>query len=141
MSLPTKSPKASLLLRSKPRRPNIRPPQLNPQHSLHRRQNLLIRSRATALEIRNDRGGSVALCRQVLLRHLRLHLLALVGDHGADFLADCVGLDDLVAAVDFGEALAFAAAGLGDGLALIHTSLQTGSNCGQLEGEVGGEAG
>lgn len=104
-----------LLLRPKPRRPDIRPPQLNAQHPLHRRQDLLVRRRGPALEIRDDRGGRVALGRQVLLRHLRLHLLALVRDHAADFLADRVGLDDLVAAVDFGEALAFAAAGLGGG--------------------------
>jgi hypothetical protein len=38
----------------------------------------------------------VALGRQVLLRHLRLHLRALVGDHGTDFFTDCVWLDDIV---------------------------------------------
>jgi hypothetical protein len=111
-SPPTPPPHPPLLLRPKPRRPNIRPPQLNPKYLLHGPQNLLIRRRTPALEISNDARGGVALCREVFLGHLRLHLLALVGDHGADFFADCVGLDDLVAAVDFGEALAFAAAGL-----------------------------
>lgn len=113
LSSPFHFPSPHLLLRSKPRRPNIRPPQLNPQHLLHRPQNLLIRRRAPSLEISNDRSGGVALCREVLLRHLGLHFLALVRDHLADFFADCVGLDDFVGAVDFGEALAFAAAGLG----------------------------
>ena len=38
--------------------------------------------------------------------------MPLVGDGGSDFLADGGGLDDVVAAVDFGEVLAFDA-GLG----------------------------
>lgn len=106
---------APLLLRPKPRRPNIRPPQLDTEHPLHGAQDLLVGRRGPALEIGNDGRGRVALCREVLLRHLGLHLLALVRDHAADFLANRVGLDDLVAAVDFGEALAFAAAGLEGG--------------------------
>ena len=49
----------------------------------------------------------VALGRQVLLRHLWLDLLASLRDHAADFLANRVGLDDVVAAVDLCEVLAF----------------------------------
>ncbi len=96
-----------LLLRSKSRRPNIIPPQLNSQHPLHTRQNLLIGSRRAALKISDDALSGVALGREVLLGHFWVHLLALVGDGGANFLADGGGLDDVVAAVDFGEMLAF----------------------------------
>jgi hypothetical protein len=51
--------------------------------------------------------GGVALGRQILLRHLGLHLLSLLGDGIADLLADRVGLDDVVAAVYLCEMLAF----------------------------------
>lgn len=128
--IPLPLPSPHLLLRPKPRRPNIRPPQLNTQHLLHRSQNLLIRRRAPPLEISNDRGGGVALCCEVFLRHLGLHFLALVRDHLADFFADCVGLDDFVGAVDFGEALAFATAGLGE-CQLLH--LMSSSVVGECE--------
>ena len=102
-----KSAHTLLLLRSKPRRPNITPPQLNTKHPLHSPQNLLIRRRRPPLEIRHNTLRRVTLGREILLRHLRLHLLSLLGDHAADFFADCVGLDDVVAAVDFREVLAF----------------------------------
>ena len=100
-------PATLLLLRTKSRRTNIASPQLNPQNLLHRRQDLLVRGRRSALEVRNDTLGRVALGRQVLLCHLRLHLLSLLRDGVADFLANCVGLDDVITAVDFGEMLAF----------------------------------
>jgi len=91
-----------LLLRPKPRRPNIAPSQLNPQRLLHRRQDLLVGGRGAALEIRDDALRRVALGRQVLLRHLGLDLLAPLRDDAADLLADRVGLDDVVAAVYLG---------------------------------------
>jgi len=96
-----------LLLRTKSRRTNIASPQLNTQNLLHRPKNLLIRRRTSSLEVRDNRLSSIALCSQILLCHLGLHLLALRGDDIADFLADGVGLDDVVAAVNFGEMLAF----------------------------------
>ena len=43
------------------------------------------------------------------MRHLGLDGLAGLGDGGADLLADRVGLDDVVGAVDLREALAFGA--------------------------------
>jgi hypothetical protein len=96
-----------LLLRTKSRRTNIAPPQLNTQNLLHARQDLLVWSRRSALEVRDDTLRRVALGRQILLRHLRLHLLPLLGDHRADFLANSVGLDDIITAIDLGEMLAF----------------------------------
>ena len=96
-----------LLLRPKSRRSNITPPQLNAQCLLHGRENLLIRCRRPPLEIRHNALCGVAFGRQILLRHLRLHLLALVRDDTADLLADRVGLDDIIASVDLGEMLAF----------------------------------
>jgi hypothetical protein len=92
---------------TKSRCPNITPPQLNTQNLLHTSQNLLIRRRTTPLKVRHDTLGGIALRRQILLRHLRLHLLPLLTDDCADFLSDRGGLDDVVASVDFREALAF----------------------------------
>jgi hypothetical protein len=89
-----------LLLRPKPRRPNIIPPQLNTKDLLHRPENLLVWHRRSPLKIRHHALRRVALRSQVLLRHLRLHLLSLLGDHGADFLPDGRWLNDVIAAVD-----------------------------------------
>jgi len=49
----------------------------------------------------------VALSRQIFLRHLGLHLLSLLGDGITDLLSDRVGLDNVVAAINFSEMLAF----------------------------------
>jgi hypothetical protein len=100
-------PASLLFLRTKSRCANITSPQLNTENLLHRCQNLLIRGRRSALEVRDDTLCGIAFGRQILLRHFRLHLLSLLGDGIADFLADRVGLDDVVAAVNFGEMLAF----------------------------------
>jgi len=110
--MPSSTSHPALLLWSKSRLTNITTPQLNTQHSLHSRQDLLIRSGRASFKVCHDTLGSVTLCSQVLLRHLGVHQLPLVGDGGSDFLADGGGLDDVVAAVDFGEVLAFDA-GLG----------------------------
>lgn len=59
--------KENPLLLPKPRRPDIVPPQLDVQDSLHRRQDLLVRSRGASLEVGHDGLCGVALRREVLL--------------------------------------------------------------------------
>jgi hypothetical protein len=96
-----------LLLGTKSRRANITSPELNTQNLLHRSQDLLIWGRRSTLEIRYDTLCGVALGRQIFLRHLGLHLLSLLGDGITDLLSDRVGLDNVVAAINFSEMLAF----------------------------------
>jgi len=86
---------------------NVATPQLNVEHPLHGGEDLLIGGAGAALEVGDDCGGGVALSSEVLLGHLGLHLGSGLGDGVADLLADGVGLDDVVGAVDLGEALAF----------------------------------
>jgi hypothetical protein len=106
-SLRSPSPDILLLLRTKSRCTNITPPQLNTQNLLHTRQDFLVWSRSPSLEVRHDTLRCVALGRQVFLRHLRLHLLSLLGDHRPNFLANSGWFNDIIAAIDFGEVLAF----------------------------------
>ena len=101
-----------LLLGTKPWRTNITSPELNTQNLLHRRQDLLIWGCRSTLKVGYDTLCGVALGRQILLRHLGLHLLSLLGDSITDLLSDRVGLDNIVAAIDFSEMLPFNA-GLG----------------------------
>lgn len=57
------------------------------------------------LKVTDDVGRCVALGGQVLLCHLGLHLLPGGADGVTDYLAYCVGLDNVVATVDFCEML------------------------------------
>lgn len=86
---------------------NVATPQLNVEDPLHGGEDLLIGGAGAALEVGDNCGSGVALGGEVLLGHLRLHLGSGLGDGVADLLADGVGLDDVVGAVDLGEALAF----------------------------------
>ena len=90
--------------------PDVIAPQLDVQHLLHGAEHLLVGLRGAALEVGDDRRRGVAAGGEVLLGHLGLDLLAGLGDGGADVLADGVGLDDVVGAVDLGEALAIGVA-------------------------------
>lgn len=98
---------SSLLLRRESRLPDIATTQLDAKHALHVPQDLLVRGGGAALEVGDDALGGVALGGEVFLGHLGLHLLAPLGDDGADVLADGRGLDDVVGPVDLGEMLAF----------------------------------
>lgn len=104
------SPTHLLLLR-KLRLPNLIAPQDNIQHPLHGPEQLLIRRRRPALKVRDDRRRSIALGREILLRHrgafVVLGLGPRLGDRLADLGADRLGFHDVVGAVDFCEALAF----------------------------------
>jgi len=81
-------------------------PQLHVEDTLHGGEDLLVGDGAAALELGDDRGRRIAPRRQVLLRHLGLHPLPRPADGVADYLTDRVGLDDVVATVDFCEVLA-----------------------------------
>lgn len=91
---------------------NVGAAELDLKDTLHSAQDLLVRGGGAALKVGDDGRGRVAACREVLLGHLGLLGLPRLGDDGADLLADRRGLDDVVAAVDLGQALAFDA-GLG----------------------------
>lgn len=86
---------------------NVSTAELDIQNALHVAENLLVGGTGAALEVSNDGLCGVALGGEILLGHLGLHGLARLRDDVADTLADCVGLDDLVAAVDLGQSLAF----------------------------------
>jgi hypothetical protein len=90
--------------------PNITPPQLNIQHPLHRTQHLLVRRRRTPLHILHYGDGRITFCGQFLLSHLVAFVIAAPFDSVADLGADGFGFDNVVAAVDFCEELAFGAA-------------------------------
>jgi hypothetical protein len=91
--------------------PHLVTPQDNVEHPLHVAEQLLVRCRSTALEVGDDGRCAVALCGQILLCHGRalvvLRLGARLGDGLADLDANGLGLDDIIRAVDFGEALTF----------------------------------
>ena len=99
--------------------PNLVPPENHIQRALHLPQQPLIRRRRAALKIRNNRRRAVTLLREILLRHGRALIVLRLGPRLANRLADHnphrLGLDDVVGAIDLGQALAFggAAAGLG----------------------------
>lgn len=86
---------------------NVGTAKLDVEHPLHGGKHLLVRGGGASLEVSDDTLGGVALGGEVLLCHLGLHLLPGTGDGIADGLADCVGLDDVVGAIDLGETLAF----------------------------------
>jgi hypothetical protein len=86
------------------------------EHALHVTQQLLVRCRSTTLEVSDDGRRAVALGREILLGHssalVVLSLRACLGDGLSDGDTDSLGLDDVVGAVDLGQALAFCVAGL-----------------------------
>jgi hypothetical protein len=109
-----------LLLIRKLRLPNLIPPQHHIQRALHLAQQPLIRCRRTPLVIRNNRRRTVTLLRKILLRHRSTLVVLRLGPRLANRLADRnshrLGLDDVVGAIDFGQALAFGGATAGLGL-------------------------
>ena len=99
-----------LFLLGEPLRANVRATELNVKHALHGAEDLLVGGGGATLEILDDGNGGVALGGEFLLGHLVALLSAALLDGVGDGVADSLGLDDVVAAVDLGEALAFGAA-------------------------------
>ena len=129
---------APSLLLSKLRGTDVVAAQLDVEDPLHVAEDLLVGLGGAALEVGDDGGGGVAAGGEVLLGHLGLGGLAGLGDGGADVLADGVGLDDVVGAVDLREALALGAAlgGL-DGILVSTASAHCSSGL-VARGVVGG---
>lgn len=88
--------------------PNVVAAQFNIQHPLHGTQHLLVRCGGTLLKVLNDRGDSVALGGEFLLGHLVGFLVTTLLDGICDLGSHCLGLDDIVAAVDLCQMLPFA---------------------------------
>lgn len=95
------------LFRPKPGRSNVSPPQLDSQHSLQITQDLLIRLRRPVLITLHHRLRRITLGRQILLCHLRLHLVPPFHNRLCNLLSDRLGLDDVVFTVNFGQMLPF----------------------------------
>ena len=96
-----------LLFRGKLGGANIVAPQLHVENPLYGSEDLLIGSTGATLKIGDDSGCGIALGGKILLRHLGFHLGAGLSDGVSDFLANGIGLDNVVGTVDLGEALAF----------------------------------
>lgn len=90
--------------------PDVRAPQLNVEHALHCAQNFLVGSGGALLKVLDNGGGGVALGREFLLCHLVGFLIAALLDGVCDLVADGLGLDDVIAAVNLCQVLAFATA-------------------------------
>lgn len=75
---------------------DIVPPQLHIQHSLHRRQQLLVGSSGSPLVVLDDSHSGIALSRKLLLSHLMSLLVTALLDRISDSHADSLGLDDVV---------------------------------------------
>lgn len=88
--------------------PNIIATQLDVQHPLHCTQHLLVWCGGPLLEVLDDRRGGVALGGEFLLGHLVGFLVATLLDGICDLGSHCLGLDDIIAAVDLGQMLPFA---------------------------------
>lgn len=97
--------------------PNLVTAQDDIEDPLHVAEQLLVGSGGAALKVGDDGGRRVALCGEVLLGHggalVVFGLGAGFGDGLADGGADRFGLDDVVGAVDLGQALAFGGSSLG----------------------------
>jgi len=89
---------------------NVATTELDVEHALHRTENFLVRCRSAPLEVLNDSDGSVALGGQLLLRHLVAFFGATLLDRIAHGVTNGFGLDDVVAAVDLCQVLAFGGA-------------------------------
>ena len=87
--------------------PNVVTPELNVQHALHSAENLLIGRGGTPLEVLHDCDGGVALSGEFLLGHLVALFCSTLLDSVCDCQTNGLGLDDVVAAVDLCEVLAF----------------------------------
>jgi hypothetical protein len=105
---------------------NVGTTELNVQHALHGTEDLLVGGGGATLEVLDDGDGGVALGGEFLLGHLVALLVAALLDGIADDGADGLGLDDVVAAVDLGEVLAFGCACLGTLLILVSISYGLG---------------
>jgi uncharacterized protein involved in tellurium resistance len=88
----------------------------NVEHALNVAEQLLVGGRGAALKVGNDSGRAVALGCEVLLRHGRALVVLGLGASLGDSLTDCntdgLGFDDVVGAIDLGEALTLAASAL-----------------------------
>lgn len=93
--------------------PDIRATQSDVEHALHCAQNLLVGSGGTLLHLLDDGGGGVAFGREFLLCHFVGLLIAALLDSVCHSRTDGLGLDDVIAAVDLCQVLAFATAWLG----------------------------
>lgn len=91
---------------------NVGAPQLDVEHPLHLGENGLVGRGSTTL-VRGDSCGCLSdLLAQSSLGHGRLEFLSALLNGLSDFLSDSLGLDDVVGAVDLGEALTLSTAGL-----------------------------
>lgn len=91
---------------------NVAAAQLDVEDALHVGKDLLVGGSGAALKVGDNGLSGVALCGEVLLGHLGLHLLTGLRDDVADGLANGVWLDNVVGSVDLGETLTFAGTAL-----------------------------
>lgn len=110
--LPLQIPFILFLLGAQARGANVSAPQLDIEHSLHLGENSLVRRSSTALVCSNSCRCLANLLAQIGLGHSGLELLAGLLDSFPDVLSDCLGLDNVIGAVDLGQTLAFAAGAL-----------------------------
>lgn len=90
---------------------NVSATQFDVQDTLHGPENLLIGSGSSSFEVSDNALSGIASGGEILLCHLRLHLLSGGRDGVANQLADSVGLDDVVGSVDLCQALTFSTTG------------------------------
>jgi hypothetical protein len=91
---------------------NVRATQLDVEHALHRGENLLVWGGGATLEVLYNGDGGVALGGEFLLGHLVALLSSALLDGICNGVANGLGLDDIVTAVDLGQVLAVGGAGL-----------------------------
>jgi len=77
------------------------------QYPLHCGQYLLIRCGVPFLIIRDNRWGRITFGCKVLLVELWSDVLTSLGDRSANFGPHLLELDDILAAIDFRQVLAF----------------------------------
>lgn len=96
--------------------PNLVTTQDDVELALQVAQQLLVGRGGTTLEVGNDGWCAVDLCSEVLLCHggalVVLGFRASLGDGLSDSDTDGLGLDDVVGAIDLGQALTFCVSGL-----------------------------
>lgn len=104
------TPDPSLLLLGELFFTDVSTTELNVEHALHGTEHLLVRRGAATLKVLDDGDGGVALGGEFLLGHLVPFIGAALLDRISHLEADGLGLDDVVAAVDLGQVLAFGGA-------------------------------
>ena len=105
------SPPVELLFLRELLLPDVRASQLDVQHALHGAKHLLVWCGCAPLEVLDDGDCGVAFGGELLLCHLVALVRSALLDGVCYLQPDGLGLDNVVAAVDFGEMLAFNSAG------------------------------